>query len=137
MEELIGKKILGVMANPDKDYWRFITDQGDVDYHCYGDCCSESWINHVNGLDALVGYTVWNVDDVDFHSLLKIEPEPTRQEHDDVLFHRVKTEKGVCTFEFRNSSNGYYGGSLDYVESDDVQGFRELTADLAHIKDDF
>ena len=137
MKELIGKKILGVMANPDNDYWRFITDQGDVDYYCFADCCSESWINHVNGLDELVGYTVWNVDDIDFHALLKVEPEATRQEYDDVLFHRVKTEKGTCTFEFRNSSNGYYGGSLDYVEPDEVQGFNDFTADLAHIKEDF
>ncbi len=137
MKELIGKKVLGVMAHPDKHYWRFITDAGDIDYYCYGDCCSESWINHVNGLDELVGGTVWNVDDIDFYALLKVEPEPTRQESDDVLFHRIKTEKGVCTFEFRNSSNGYYGGSLDYVEPDNASGFEKITADLVHIKEDF
>ena len=137
MKELIGRKILGVMANPDKTYWRFITDQEDVDYFCFADCCSDSWINHVNGLDELVGGTVLDIDDIDFYTLLKIEPDATRQEFDQVLFHRVKTEKGVCTFEFRNSSNGYYGGSLDHIKPNDVRGFKALTADLAHIKEDF
>jgi hypothetical protein len=137
MKELIGKKILGVLANPDNTYWRFSTDQGDVDYFCFADCCSDSWINHINGVDELIGGTVADVEDIDFYALLKVEPEPTKQESDEVMFHRIKTEKGMCTFEFRNSSNGYYGGSLDYVEPDDTRGFKELTADLAHIKEDF
>ena len=137
MKELIGKKILDVMANPEMVYWRFITDAGDFDYYCFADCCSESWINHVNGLDELVGGTVQDVEEIDFFALLKVEPEATRQDSDVVLFHRVKTEKGVCTFEFRNSSNGYYGGSIDYVTPDNAKGFIDLVAELAFIKEDF
>lgn len=113
LEELIGRKILGVQLDDAKVYLNFVTDQGDVLYGCYADCCSESWINHISGVSELVGGTVQDVEDVDFFALLKIEPEPTRQESDQVLFHRIKTEKGWCTLEFRNSSNGYYGGWLE------------------------
>lgn len=115
LEELMGRKILGLQLDDAKVYVNFITDQGDVLYGCYADCCSESWINHINGVSELVGGTVEDVDEVDFYALLKVEPEATKQDFDQVLFHRVKTEKGWCTFEFRNSSNGYYGGWLEEV----------------------
>ena len=117
LEELMGRKILGLQADAERVYLKFITDQGNVTYGCYADCCSESWINHINGMSELVGGTVEDVDEVDFYALLKVEPESTKQDFDQVLFHRVKTEKGWCTFEFRNSSNGYYGGWLEEVAS--------------------
>jgi hypothetical protein len=131
LEQLIGCKILKVQLDDAKVYLNFVTDTGDVTYSCYGDCCSESWINHVNGVSELLGGTVQDVDEVDFFGLLNVEPEATRQEFDSVLFHRIKTEKGWSTFEFRNSSNGYYGGSLDEVARlpDDVE--------MQDIADDF
>ena len=128
---------MAVLSEPSNIYWRFSTDQGDVDYYCYGDCCSDSWINHISGLDELVGGTVREVDNIDFHALLQVEPEATRQEYDEVLFYRVYTEKGVCSFEFRNSSNGYYGGSLERVTEDSWKDYSELTAELAPLKGDY
>lgn len=133
LEELMGRKILSVQLDAAKVYLKFITDQGDVLYGCYADCCSESWINHINGMSELVGGTVEDVDEVDFHALLKIEPEATRQEFDRVLFHRIKTEKGWCTLEFRNSSNGYYGGWLEEVASvpkDEKVEMQNITEDF-------
>jgi hypothetical protein len=131
MEELIGRKILKVQLDAEKVYLNFVTDIGNVTYGCFADCCSESWINHINGISELLGGTVQDADEVDFFSLLQIEPEATRQEYDRVLFHRIKTEKGWCSFEFRNSSNGYYGGSLDKEDTlpDDVE-MQDITDDF-------
>lgn len=113
LADLVGRKILSVQMTPDKSDVRFVTTTGNLDYYCYGDCCSESWVNHVNDIHNLIGATVTRVEEIDFHSLLGIEPEPTRQEDDKVLFHKVHTTKGTCLIEFRNSSNGYYGGSFE------------------------
>jgi len=100
LEKLLGRTVMQVLANPERDEFRFVTDGGDLDYHCFGDCCSESWVNHITDIDTLIGQ-------------LGVEPESTRQEEDEVLFHRIQTPKGVCVIEFRNSSNGYYGGSFE------------------------
>ena len=121
LKDLLGKTVHQVLANAEKDLWRFVTDQGDVDYTCYGDCCSESWINHIADLDVLIGQKVEEVEEIDLFSLLGAEPESTKQEVDKVMFHRVRTDKGVCVIEFRNSSNGYYGGSFERSAIDAVK----------------
>jgi hypothetical protein len=113
LNDLLGRTVHQVLANADLDVWRFVTDQGNVDYVCYGDCCSESWVNHIADLDVLIGQKVEEVEEIDLFSLLGAEPEPTKQEVDKVMFHRVRTDKGVCVIEFRNSSNGYYGGTFE------------------------
>lgn len=131
-KHLIGRKVLKVQLDAEKVYLNFVTDTGDVLYGCYADCCSESWINHINGITELLGGTVQDVDEVDFFSILKIEPEATRQDFDQVLFHRIKTEKGWCTLEFRNSSNGYYGGWLEKVSAlpkDEIE-MQDITEDF-------
>lgn len=119
LEKLLGRTVLQVLANPEKDTFRFVTDLGNFDYYCYGDCCSESWVNHISDIDALIGQKVLNIEEIDMYGLLGAEPEPTRQDVDDVLFHRIQTTKGVCVIEFRNSSNGYYGGSFEEEEEHD------------------
>ena len=112
LEDLIGKTVHQVLADPDRYVWRFVTDQGNMDYYCFADCCSESWVNHVESIDALIGHKVLGVEEFDMFGMLGVEPEPTKQEVDQVMFHRITTDKGVCVIEFRNSSNGYYGGSF-------------------------
>jgi hypothetical protein len=47
-----------------------------------------------------------------------------------VLFHRIQTPKGVCVIEFRNSSNGYYGGSFE-------EGLASLEENLHPVTEDF
>jgi hypothetical protein len=112
LDVLVGKQVQELLMDEDREHIAFVTDQGRYDFYCFADCCSESWINHVNFVDALIGGTVQSVDEVDMHSLLQVEPEATRQEHDQVMFYRIHTDKGTCVLEFRNSSNGYYGGEL-------------------------
>lgn len=130
LADLVGRKILSVQMTPDKSDVRFVTTTGNLDYYCYGDCCSESWVNHVNDLGNLIDATVTQVEEIDFHSLLGIEPEPTRQQDDKVLFHKVHTNKGTCLIEFRNSSNGYYGGSFERNTDTKPVGLVDITEDF-------
>ena len=135
--KLLGRRVLSLLMNPEHDYMRFVTDAGVFDFHCYGDCCSESFINHTNCLEDLLGNTVLEVDEVDMFSALGVVPEPTRQEVDQVLTYRLRTSKGICALEFRNSSNGYYGGSLEYVGESDYRHYSALIEQLKPITEDF
>ena len=130
LADLVGKHVLGVQMNTGKDVVRFITTTGVLDYECYGDCCSESWVNHVNDIGNLIDATVTLVEEFDFHSMLGIEPEPTRQDSDEVLFHKVHTNKGTCLIEFRNSSNGYYGGNFEKTECREPKALKDVTEDF-------
>ena len=130
LEKLLGRTVVQVLANTERDSFRFVTDEGNLDYHCFGDCCSESWVNHIADIDALIGQKVLEIEEIDMYGLLGAEPEPTRQDSDEVLFHRIQTPKGVCVIEFRNSSNGYYGGSFS-------EGLASLEENLHPVTEDF
>jgi len=105
MEELVGKKILGIF--PDSSSIVFATSDGGLSYTVEGDCCSHSWFESIQGVEALMHGTVSRVEPLalggdedagDSYSVVK------------VYGIRIVTDKGYATIEYRNSSNGYYGG---------------------------
>lgn len=111
MQELVGKKINAIFVDAeDQDVLQFKTDGGDVIYEGYGDCCSETWFADITGFDALIGGTVISVETVEM-------PDPedgrSRQDYDKVYGYKIITDKGHADIVYRNSSNGYYGGSCD------------------------
>lgn len=78
-----------------------------------GDCCSHSWIEHLEMPGDISGATLLSVED----------SAPITQDHDEhdetnggdcisVYNTSFKTDKGEIILEYRNSSNGYYGGYL-------------------------
>jgi hypothetical protein len=77
-------------------------------YETEADCCSETWWADVTGFDALVGGTVLSAEEI---ALPEPEDDRGRQEYDQAYGLKVTTNKGVCDMVYRNSSNGYYGGS--------------------------
>jgi len=58
-----------------------------------------------------------------------LQPGRTRQEHDIVYGYEIRTPKGRCTVAFRNSSNGYYSGSLHLLKGFTHYHTRQLTED--------
>lgn len=108
-EYLIGHPITKVEMNASNDILRLTTAFGGSHvFSAYGDCCSHSWINHIDGVAEL-------------HSGI-VEIEETIESRDDeddtdddvkVYFYKLITGLGRVTIEMRNASNGYYGGSLD------------------------
>jgi hypothetical protein len=77
------------------------------------DCCSTTWLADVVGLDALLGQEVLEVVSVELPEGHLTDPERTKQESDQVMGWEFRTSKGVTTLAVRNSSNGYYGGSVE------------------------
>lgn len=108
MKELIGHKIFDVEVGEEERALRFTTDTKPIIYDTYGDCCSESWFSEVISLDSLINHTVASVEEL---FLPQYQDGNTRQMFDQIYGYKLATEAGYIDIVFRNSSNGYYGGS--------------------------
>lgn len=110
---LIGKTITRVDIAADRQALRFVLTDGDLVVNVDADCCSYSWVEHVE-LPAL-GFpaTVFSVNDIDM-------PEGAASSfHADaevLAFYgcKIVTDRGEMVIDYRNDSNGYYGGSLSW-----------------------
>ncbi len=108
---LVGKTIQGVQLTADKRALRFKLDDGtEVVARCDGDCCSSTWVEHISlpalGFPALVT----EAEDVPMPDL------GTPPEFECLAYYgfQVTTDKGHMVIDYRNESNGYYGGSLSW-----------------------
>ena len=84
----------------------------------YSDCCSETWFADLIGVGNLLGQIVTGVE------ILELPPpqdERSRQESDEAYGVRLKTALGHCDVIYRNSSNGYYGGSAEDMRDEEGQ----------------
>ena len=130
MKELVGKIISKVELSDDTEFLAFTTIEGEViSYRTWGDCCSVSWFSHINGFSNLIGSKVLEVTQ-------KEERVPTDAEEAEgdyevlaIYAYTIKTEKGYCDIEFRNDSNGYYGGWCD-LASGKTEQMTVVTGDI-------
>lgn len=112
---LIGKTITEMKIADDKLALLFRTTDGDVIARADADCCSSTWIEHVE-LPAL-GFpaTVLGLDDLDL-------PDEDVEDDDDhcIRFYgfKITTDRGHIVIDYRNESNGYYGGDLCWPGDD-------------------
>ena len=110
---LIGKVISTVWLAKDKKAIRFDVQGGkSIIALTEGDCCSSTWIESIDGAEQLIG-TVVSVEDI---------PMPVL-DHTKFFFGLLKfygckitTDKGYAVIDYRNESNGYYGGNLSWPE---------------------
>jgi hypothetical protein len=116
---LIGKTLKEVVVAKDRTAIKFVLDGGEeVVAYCDADCCSYTWIEHVE-LPTLPA-VVLAVADIDMPAASppggKNGPESTEE----VAFYglRVTTSTGHLVIDYRNDSNGYYGGSLTWPGND-------------------
>lgn len=128
MKELIGKKISGLRINEDQSILMFDTDQGAVGYVTYGDCCSETWFADITGVSAMLGGTVQTAEEVSMDGY-NVEDGRTRQEYDEAYGYKLTTDKGYADIVFRNSSNGYYGGSIELLKRGLPDGMTAIVDD--------
>ncbi len=124
---MTGKEIASVALanNKERLEFRFADGTGRA-FTVSGDCCSSSWIEHLEMPPDVVGATLLAVEDggsvdaTDNDTLNPVRPpawdgDNNNREHEclQVYSTTFKTTRGDIVLEFRNSSNGYYGGSLD------------------------
>lgn len=108
---LIGRTLAGIKIAEDKEAILFHTNEGDVVVRCDADCCSHTWIEHVELPARGFPAKVLAVEDLDLPGSCDNHPE-----HDCLQVYgcKIVTENGDVVIDFRNSSNGYYGGSLSW-----------------------
>jgi hypothetical protein len=110
-KKIVGKKIRTVTLDKSRDLITFtFMDDSAQKYTVKGDCCSYSWVEHLEmpHPDDIYQATILSVKDSES---VCTENHP---EHDCLQVYHTSfvTDKGEIILEFRNSSNGYYGGYL-------------------------
>lgn len=122
--ELIGKKLVSVSLSEGNIRINFEVEGGpDIVYEAEGDCCSSSWIEHLELPGDIKGATVTAIDDSGYvDATLDSTLNPLNDQGDNrsyeclQVYHTTfRTDRGDIVLEYRNSSNGYYGGSLRRV----------------------
>jgi hypothetical protein len=110
---LEGKIILDIKIADDKEAIKFITDQGEIVAKCDADCCSHTWIESIElpcAFPAIV------------NSIENLRLKDDKENNDETIrFYgcKILTNKGDIIIDYRNSSNGYYGGSLCWPDEED------------------
>lgn len=121
MKELFNQTISYIYSDEDHGYLVFIDElRQSWAYAAYGDCCSTSWFESINNMDNLLDEYIIGIEE---------KPERTAESsgkspHEDncivVYGYTFKTRKGYCDIEFRNESNGYYGGRCNYLPGAEI-----------------
>lgn len=120
-EKLIGKKILGIKTNPNKDVLVFSIigsphkNGQPLVFRAVGDCCSRSWIEDMDGLKELIGKTVTSAKDIEMPAV-----KEDRDNCEVILAYgfKIVADGHEALIEMRNESNGYYGGQFEEGFSD-------------------
>jgi len=107
------KTITGIEIADDKKAMRFLIEGGEpIVAKADGDCCSSSWIEHVELPAGGFPAKVISVADLAL-------PGSSSSDDDDCLSVyglKIATDKGDLVIDYRNSSNGYYGGNLSWPD---------------------
>lgn len=117
---LIDSIIWDMKIADDEQAILFVTDKGNVVARADGDCCSYTWIEHIE----LVSFPakVMNVEDIDMPNLSSSEEEEQSGDYIEYYGCKITTDKGHIIIDYRNSSNGYYGGFLVWPGDDYFYG---------------
>lgn len=124
-DDFVGKTVTKLEIGDDGGFIRFTFSDGDVaTYNAYGDCCSTTWINDLNGVKSLLGQEIIThergiTDDDDDDDDEDIEEEDDWGQVIQRYAERFRTASGYFDILYRNESNGYYGGSLELCGDDD------------------
>jgi len=126
MQRLIGKVIVKLEISENNLLLRFTDSEGvEYIYATEGDCCSETWwadiiFSRYNMLKD--GYPVTKVESIevpDFVNALASKDGRCRQEYDQVYGETITLQHyRTIDIIYRNSSNGYYGGSYEFLSED-------------------
>jgi hypothetical protein len=109
---LVGKVLTGVFVADDKESISFAIKDSDnpIVAECDADCCSHTWVESIEFPALGFPATVLSVEDLDM-------PDLGDMPGCDVVAYygfKIITDHGEIVIDFRNDSNGYYGGNLQW-----------------------
>ena len=115
---LIGKTLTGMKIAEDRQALLFQTADGDIVVRADADCCSYTWVESIElpalGFPALVTA----VEELEMPDTAK--PSTFHENPEVLAFYgcKISTDRGEIVIDYRNDSNGYYGGSLSWPGGD-------------------
>ena len=119
-ERMFGRKIKNFSPEENGDCIVFeFYDGKPLTLVAVGDCCSHTWIESMDNPECLVGGVVNSVENIDMPNLGDVPGKRIKEQFvESVEYYglRITTDKGICVLDYRNDSNGYYGGSLEVSE---------------------
>lgn len=100
-----------MMIADDKKALLFRTSEGDIIAKADGDCCSSTWIEHVEKPALGFPAVVVSVDALD-------RGPDEEQDYGRIAHYgcKITTDRGEIIIDYRNESNGYYGGNLSWPD---------------------
>lgn len=137
MNPLIGKTLVGLKMTTDKKALQFLLSDGtEALARCDADCCSETWVEHLSLPSLGFPATVLAV------SHLEMPDTPDSSDHEVTARYGcdIHTDRGVLSIEYRNASNGYYGGWLTWGDErhyGGVHGQNVANGEWAAVTGDF
>jgi len=114
-QDFANRKLKAVSLRDDKTVLVFeFEDGGKAEFTAEGDCCSHSWFEHLEAPDTVEGLEVLAVEDQRMEHGWDGEEDmgDYLQSYQTIL--RLNNGESIKV-EYRNSSNGYYGGYLERV----------------------
>lgn len=108
-DSILNKPLASVNHTRTEVLFQFL-DGSERKFFVCGDCCSESWVEHLEKPNDIRGAIITGVEHTDYDGvqLNEASEQGTLMQY----FTRFHTNKGDITLEYRNDSNGYYGGYL-------------------------
>lgn len=119
---LVGKVVTTFSIAEDKKALKFdLSDGISITAYADGDCCSRSWIENVEDPAVVVGNTILEAADIPLNK----EGTWDESEYEFVQYYgfKIRTIRGTCIIDYRNESNGYYGGDLVWPKTDGSQDY--------------
>lgn len=114
MKFLINEYVTGLRISDDQSVLIVDTPDAMIVYQAVGDCCSETWFADIIGVKYLIGATVKKVENLELTNY-NLDDNRCRQDEDIAYGVKLITDKGEANIIYRNSSNGYYGGSVEFI----------------------
>lgn len=116
-DALLGKTITAYQLSQDSSSITFtLLGHNPVTLQTEGDCCSVTWIESIDTPDNLLG-VVTGVEHIDMPKLGDIKTTKCLSpQHIQYYGLRITTTKGTTVIDYRNNSNGPYGGRLYLVK---------------------
>lgn len=116
---LVGKIIIGMKIASDKMAVKFETTEGEIIARADADCCSHTWIEHIE-LPAM-GFPA-KVVNIESLGIEDVTPEDDDCGCTLAYICKITTNRGELILDYRNESNGYYGGNLVWPDDTGFYG---------------
>lgn len=131
IELLKNKIITALYKSDDNGELSFkVHDNEYINFVAVGDCCSTTWFEHFSGIENLISNQIIDIEEVDMSHLNEdINEESGCYDEIQVYGIKIKTTKGYVDIEFRNSSNGYYGGWVETYKEDSLDESLKLVTE--------